>query len=177
MLQLQFDKVVVREFTEDDIPNKIKWINDPENNTYLHYDLPLEYDKTLSWFENKSDNRFDFVIEYDSFPVGLVGLINIDKISLKSEFYISMGECAYKGKGIATIATKLVLQYAFGVLQLNKVYLNVDEENIAACKLYEKCGFRQEGRFEQDLWHRGKLISRLRYAAFADEINMIEGKN
>ena len=169
MIHLKSQNIVVREFEEKDIENKVKWINDPENNEYLHYDLPLEYEKTLLWYRHKASNRLDCVIECDFVPVGLIGLIGIDEVSRKAEFYISMGENSYKRKGISTTATKLLLDYAFGVLNLNKIYLNVDEENIAACKLYEKCGFRQEGRFEEDLMHRGRLINRLRYSAFAKD--------
>ena len=46
-------EISIRKFNENDIHNKIKWINDSKNNKYLHYDLPLEYDKTLKWFEKK----------------------------------------------------------------------------------------------------------------------------
>ena len=37
--------VTIRKFEEKDIANKIKWINDERNNRFLHYDLPLEYEK------------------------------------------------------------------------------------------------------------------------------------
>ena len=41
----------------------------------------------------------------------------------KSEIYITIGEHELKGKGIAKEATKLLLNYAFDTLDLNKVYL------------------------------------------------------
>ncbi len=65
-------EISIRKFNENDIHNKIKWINDSKNNKYLHYDLPLEYDKTLKWFEKNCDNknRFDAVIEFNNIPVG-----------------------------------------------------------------------------------------------------------
>ena len=170
MFCLAEGKITVREFTRLDIDNKVQWINDEKNNRYLHYDLPLCREKTLIWFEQKSDNRLDCVMEYDGVPVGLIGLLNIDSKNKKAEFYISMGRDDFKRKGIATGATKLLLQYAFQECQLNKIYLNVDEENEAACKLYEKIGFKQEGRFLQDLMHRGVLINRLRYAIFEKEL-------
>ncbi len=171
MLQLQFDKVVVREFTEDDIPNKIKWINDPENNTYLHYDLPLEYDKTLLWFERIRENetRLDAVIEYKGIPVGLIGLLCIDKKNLKAEFYICMGESAYKGKGIAKSASNLLINYTFDVLKLNKIYLYTEQENIPAQKLFEKLGFKKEGLLEQDLIYNGRKVNRYTYGILKED--------
>ena len=59
-------QVTIRKFEFDDIPNKVKWINNPLVNRYLHYDLPLEIKKTEEWFianQNRSD-RFDAVIYY-----------------------------------------------------------------------------------------------------------------
>lgn len=167
-MRLSDNEVTVREFCKEDIDNKVKWINDPENNQYLHYDIPITYEGTLNWFNSKSRiNRLDCVIEYTGIPVGLIGLLSIDHNSRKAEFYISMGDTSFKRKGIATRAINLILEYAFGDLNLNKVYLNVDEENIPACKLYEKTGFVCEGLFLQDLMHHGRLVNRKRYAKFA----------
>jgi len=169
MFCLKNELISVREFSEEDIENKVKWINDEKNNRYLHYDIPLSVEKTFEWFKHKTENRLDCVILYDNIPVGLIGLIGIDKSNQKAEFYISMGRDDFKRKGIATTATKLILQYAFKQLSLNKVFLNVDEENEAACRLYEKIGFKIEGKFEKDIFHRGTLINRLRFAIFSDD--------
>ena len=89
----QFDDVKLRKFTFEDIPRKIEWINNPENNQYLHYDLPLEYEKTVAWYERTKDrtDRFDAVIEYCGEPVGLTGLTNIDFKNSKAEDYRIVG--------------------------------------------------------------------------------------
>lgn len=163
-------QVGVRPFKLEDVSLKVEWINNPENNQYLHYDIPLSYDKTCNWFHGKNnDVREDCVIEYKGIPVGLIGLLSIDKVSQKAEFYISMGDTGYKRKGIATAATRLVLKHAFHDLGLNKVYLNVDADNQEACGLYEKVGFVCEGYFKQDLMHRGRLVDRKRYAILKED--------
>lgn len=169
-------QVRIRPFVLEDVPLKVEWINNPENNQYLHYDIPLSLEKTCNWFRCKNDDvRRDCMIEYQGIPVGLIGLLAIDKVSVKAEFYISMGETEYKRRGIATEATRLMLDYAFTELQLNKVYLNVDAANLGACALYEKVGFTCEGVFKEDLLHRGRLVDRKRYAMLKKEyINQIE---
>lgn len=159
----------MRDFTEEDIHLKVRWINDPQNNQYLHYDLPLEYEKTLKWFRERNlDRRLDCTIEYDGVPVGLIGLLEIDSTNRKAEYYITIGVQECKKRGIATVASCMLIRYAFDVLLLNKVYLNVDAENDGACALYEKIGMVCEGCFAQDLWHRGAFIDRKRYAITRD---------
>lgn len=167
---LKNKEIVIRTFVEGDIENKVQWINNPENNEFLHYDIPLNYEKTLEWYKTKNNTvRCDCVIEYDGLPVGLIGLFEINQYHKKAEFYISMGNTNFKRKGIATISSKLILEYAFTELMLNKVYLNVDSENIIACKLYEKIGFVCEGEFIEDMFHRGKFINRKRYAMLSSQ--------
>lgn len=163
-------EIKLRIFEFSDIPKKIEWINNPQNNQFLHYDIPLEYEKTRKWFNNKdNDKRIDFIIEADDIPVGVIGLLAIDKDNRKAEYYITVGEVEYKHRGVASKATELLLQYAFEELKMHKIYLNVDAENIAACKLYEKMGFNCEGTFKEDMLFHGKYIDRKHYAII-DEV-------
>lgn len=160
--------VSLRAFEERDIEKKVEWINNPENNRHLHYDIPLCPEKTLNWFRNKDNSRrIDCVIEYDGTPVGLIGLLAIDHVHHKAEFYISMGEPGYKKRGIATEATRMLVEYGFRELKLHKIYLNTDGDNFPAHRLFEKVGFTREGYFVDDMIHRGHYIDRVRYAIFS----------
>lgn len=158
-------KVTIRKFEKTDIVNKIKWINNPENNIYLHYDLPLMKDKTEGWFEKNKDSaeRYDAVIEVDDIAVGIIGLLNIDKKNRKAEYYVTIGEKEYRGKGISVKATKLLIEYAFQRLGLNRIYLYVEKENISAIKSYERIGFRREGELCQDIFSKGHYVDRYVY--------------
>lgn len=170
-MYISVDKISLRDFTASDIDNKIRWINDFDNNLYLHYDIPLNYEDTLLWFNSKNNQtRLDCTIEYCGVPVGIIGLLNIDYVNLKAEYYVCLGEKRFKRKGIAKKASEILISYAFDILNLNKVYLNVDAENVDACKLYEKLGFVCEGTFIKDMIHRGKFIDRKRYAILNNKI-------
>ena len=167
------EKVAIRKFTTDDITLKVEWINDPKNNKYLHYDLPLEIEKTSKWFERikDSETRFDGVIEYDNIPVGLIGLLDVDAKNKKAEYYICLGNHDYKGKGIAKIASRLLLEYAFNHLKLEKVYLFTEEDNLSAWNLFEKIGFKREGLLKNDLIYNNRKISRYVYGILKEGFN------
>lgn len=164
-------EVALRAFEASDVGKKVEWINDPENNTYLHYDLPLEYEKTLQWYERVKDSetRLDLTILYNGEPVGVIGLLSIDKRNGKAEYYITLGAPEAKGRGVASKASSLLLDYAFDVLGLNRVYLFTESENTRAQKLFSRVGFVSEGLFRDDLFSRGRYVDRLAYSVIAKD--------
>lgn len=168
-------QVRIRKFLKEDIPLKVKWINNPEINKYLHYNLPLEEEKTLQWYENNKNNtnRIDNTIEIledDLYtPVGLIGLLGVDNINKKAEFYICIGERNTQGKGIAEKASIQFINQCFKNTDLNKIYLYTEKANIAAQKLFEKVGFKKEGLLIEDLIYNEKKIDRYVYGLLRED--------
>lgn len=163
--------ITIRKFEYKDIAKKVEWINNPENNQFLHYDIPLEVEKTQKWFEVNSGrmDRYDGIIEADGVPCGTIGLLNIDRKNSKAEYYIAMGETALKGRGVSTKASKLILDYGFKQLNLNKIYLFTEKNNIPAQRLFEKVGFLKEGCMRSDIFSHGKYVDRFAYGITREE--------
>lgn len=62
------------------------------------------------------------------------------------------------GQGYGTEVTRLVVDYALDIAGLHRVSLGVYDFNPRAQRVYEKCGFRPEGRLREalrweDQWH------------------------
>lgn len=172
-------KVAIRRFEDADVPKKVEWINDPRNNAFLHYDLPLEEEKTRKWFEaakNRTD-RADYTILMDGRPVGLIGLLGIDRKNLKAEFYITMGEEDAKGCGVGLAATRLIFQEAVEVYGLQRLYLFTEVENVRAQQLFAKAGFEQEGLLRKDLVYRGRIVDRYLYGIDLEALAMDSGEH
>lgn len=166
-------KVNIRRFERTDIPKKVEWINNPENNQFLHYDTPISIVGTERWYDSHQgeETRYDAVIEADGVPVGTIGLLSIDRKNSKAEYYIAMGEVDYKGKGVAKEASKLILAYGFETLRLNRIYLFTEVENISAQKLFERVGFVREGVIRQDIVSHGKYVDRIAYGFLREDWN------
>jgi len=167
----EFEDVRIRKFEFRDIENKVRWVNDNENNEFLHFDLPLEYEKTCKWFEAIKDreDRYDAVIEYKGIPVGIVGFTNIDYKNKKAEEYVIVGETSYKRKGIATKAGVLIALYGFKVLKLNKIVAHVEYGN-PSLYLYIKKGFNVEGFLQNDLWMVDNYVDRFILGLFEKDL-------
>ena len=163
--------ITIRKFEAKDIPLKVEWINNPLNNRYLHYNLPLKEDETYRWFERNQNriDRYDATIEADGIAIGLIGLLDIDFQNYKAEYYITIGNREYLGKGIAFQASKLLLDYAFYELRLNRIFLFTEYNNTAAQRLFEKIGFKKEGLAQDDLFYKGRYVSRFLYGICKDD--------
>jgi diamine N-acetyltransferase len=90
----------------------------------------------------------------DSVPVGTAGLFKIDHLHGTADFGIALGE--RRGRGLGTEATRLTLDFAFHVLQLRNVLLDVLAWNQAGLTAYERAGFRRVGVRRGTVMSRGR---------------------
>lgn len=147
--------IYIRPITIEDTENIVKWRNSPEVTVNFIYRTQLTAESHLQWMKNKVETgqvaQFIIVEKEGEKPIGSVYLRDIDTVNKKAEFGIFIGENSTRGKGYGTQATKLILDYAFKELDLNKVMLRVFAYNKGAIKCYEKAGFTNEGCFRQDV--------------------------
>ena len=77
-----------------------------------------------------------------------------------------IGNKNFQGKGFASEASRLVIEYCFKNLQLRKVNLGVLAKNKIAINLYKALGFSIEGIFKKHLFHKGKFEDIFRMSTF-----------
>ncbi len=88
--------------------------------------------------------------------LGEVVLNDLDEDNRSVNFRIVLASHAH-GQGYGTEATRLAVEYAFEA-GLHRVHLEVFAHNPRARRVYEKCGFTEEGRHRDALrwdgaWH------------------------
>jgi len=142
-----------------------KWRNDPELISYLG--APFRYinkETDDAWFQSyqrsrSSQVRCAIVTERSRRAVGFVNLTDIDPVSRSCEFHILIGDSSRRNKGIGTEATRLMLEHAFGNLNMHRVWLKVLQQNKRAIKVYENLGFKKEGLLREAAYKQGKYHS------------------
>ena len=82
---------------------------------------------------------------------------------------IIIGDKAYWGQGYGTDAVRAMLSWAFGWLNLNRVYLTVYAYNERAIGCYLKCGFLQEGTMRQAHYSEGQYHDHLMMGILRNE--------
>lgn len=170
---LHGEKIYVRLLEKEDLPRRVKWVNDEETNATLGFDYPISISKTMSWFQNtvNDSSKINFVIvDINSDKlIGMAGLLGIDYKDSNAEFYITIGEKEYRGLHIPDETISLILEYAFLELGLYKIYLHTFEYNKKAQRVYERNGFIQEGVLRKHKWKHGELRDIVYYSILKDE--------
>jgi len=160
----------LRPLERDDLP----FVHELDNNeSVMHYwfEEPYEafvelcdlYDKHI---HDQSERRF--IVERDRVSVGLVELVEINHIHRRAEFQIIIAP-EHQGNRYATVATRLAMDYAFTVLNLYKLSLIVDCENLRAIGVYKKLGFHEEGLLRHEFFVDGEYRDVFRMAIFQPE--------
>jgi RimJ/RimL family protein N-acetyltransferase len=159
------ESVRLRGVEESDIDKFVTWLNDPEVIQNLLIFWPLTMKQEEKWFEELSkrepyEQPLAIEIKTDTGweLVGNSSLQKFDWITRCAEAGIFIGNKAHWGKGFGSEAMKLLLQFGFNRLNLNRIYLHVFETNPRAIRSYEKVGFKHEGRLRQDFYKNGQYI-------------------
>jgi RimJ/RimL family protein N-acetyltransferase len=82
--------------------------------------------------------------------------MNINWTIRSAEVGIFIGEKSCWNKGYGAEVMSLLLKFGFNNLNLNRIYLRVDDANKGGIRAYEKAGFVHEGRFRQGTFYNGK---------------------
>jgi N-acetylneuraminate synthase len=145
-LRLGDGEVALRPMANEDAPLIVRWRNQPEVAAQLFSEHPPTLEDHQAWFANlqRRSDRLEFVIVAGDKPVGTIGLSQIDFGARSAEYGILIGEEQFRGRGIAGRASKLLLQFAFEVLDLAHVDLALFRDNEGARRLYEKLGFVEQ---------------------------------
>ena len=148
------------------------WLADMEVAQYLtvaYHIISLDVEReTLERFVRQGDH-FAIVDSKTDKLIGGCGYLNLDHVNRTAEVGIFIGEKSYWNKGFGEEAMRLLLDYAFNILNLNNIMLNVYAYNTRAIRCYRKIGFREIGRRRQARRIQGRSYDILFMDILAEE--------
>lgn len=116
------------------------------NNVRDHLPNPYTVTNALQWIAHCKDEKpsVNFAITFNGEPVGSIGCKRKEDVERKNiEIGYFLGE-KYWGKGIATEAVRLLLEYIKQQFDVERAYAEVFEHNKASMKVLQKNGFYLE---------------------------------
>ena len=149
---LEGEKVRLRPVEERDLSHFVRWLADSEMTRWLeHFDKPPTLEEEYEWWHDKRSDPDNVLWAIETPDGQLVGTteLRLTLAAERAEMGIAIHDKTQWSGGLGTDAVRLVVDYAFEELDLNRVELTTDEENARAIRCYEKVGFVREGLLRQ----------------------------
>jgi len=157
------ERIRLRAPEREDLPKFVDWLNDPEVREGISIVLPFSQAEEEIWFDEmikRPAPEHPMAIEIreaDGWTmVGTCGFHEIYWRNRSAEVGILIGDKTRWNLGYGTEVMRLLLNHGFQTLNLNRISLQVFENNPRAIRTYKKVGFRREGVKRQAMYLSGQ---------------------
>ena len=168
--------VALRHWREDDADELVAALDDPEVSLWIPaIPYPYRLEDTLAFFD-LADRESDagrmvagaIVDASDGRLLGGIGLSSISRSNASAEvgYWVAVGE---RGRGVATRATALLVEWGFAELELDRIALLADVDNVGSRRVARKLGFVEEGVLRSHLMTRRGRRDSVMYARLAGD--------
>jgi ribosomal-protein-alanine N-acetyltransferase len=173
---LEGASVLLREFRSADARAASAWVGDPDAVRFVPLG-PLSAAQAVDYVEqlmseaarNPRDGYTLALVERSTGEVvGSVALGIDSRVHRRAEIGYILRRDRW-GRGYATEAANLVIDFAIQQLGMHRVWAVCDPENPASVRVLEKCGMQCEGRLRDDLLVHGSWRDSLLYATVATD--------
>lgn len=177
-MTLTTDRLLLREFTEDDWPRVREYQLDP---MYLRYYPWTPKDRSpeavrdfvagfMSYRTESPRTRYQLAVTLK--PEGvLIGNCGIRRSSA-DQTTADLGyelDPKYWGRGYASEAAEAMVSFGFSRLGLHRIEATCVADNLGSIRILEKLGMRLEGRLRERDFYKGRWWDTLSYGILAQE--------
>lgn len=173
---LMGEKVYLRAIQEEDLPQLLAWRNLPHFRQYFREYRELNMQMQKQWFQtavtnDKNTIMFSICHKETHSLLGCCGLCSINWVHRWAELslYIGDKECYIDEDGYAFDSCQILFDYAFGELNLNKIWAEIYELDHPKKKLYTALGFHRDGVLREHYFYRGKYWDSLLFSFLKNE--------
>lgn len=124
--------------------------------------------KYIDSYENSDYYRWAIILKDNGECIGQIAYFLVDTKNNFAEIEYCIGS-DFQCRGLATEATKAVIEYGFSKINLHKVQICTKTINIPSQKVIEKCGFHYEGTLRDYFYMNGEYVGRLYYSILETE--------
>jgi RimJ/RimL family protein N-acetyltransferase len=158
---LRGERVWLRSATKADFIEDAAAVSDRDTGHFLGLKTPISPDDAAEFAQQlisqQGRGAFSFAICLlaDDRRVGTITLRAVDRENGAAEMAITITDKADQGQGLGTDALNCLVDYGFGELRLERIYLHVFDYNERAMRSYEKAGFQTDAVLRRHRFHRG----------------------
>ncbi len=155
------ERVELRDHSRENYPLYAEWYGDPEVwNLTSWANSPLSPEAVAQLFDRRKVSRADcsFAIHRrgEETPIGVISLTNVSRANSQADLSVIVGSREDREQGFGPEAIDLILEYGFEEVGLERIGLSVFDFNTPAISVYQKLGFKEEGRVKKAIKRDGE---------------------
>ena len=176
-MEFKTERIFIRPVSIGDKESIFAYRSDPETYKYLSL-IPQSTDDVEDFIRKSSGEInvpgtwFQFVIieQLNKQVIGDIGIHYLDTDPENKQVEIGYTlDKKYRGKGYATEALTVLINYLIIDLNKHRITASIDPTNLSSIQLIERLGFRKEAHFIESLFFHGMWVDDLIYAILAKE--------
>lgn len=162
--------VGLRAIEREDLSQLKNWRNNTEFRKFFREVNELNDFNQNKWFESicsrDSINKMFAIVKLDTNElIGVSGLCYIDWVNRSADFSIYIGyEDLYIDDLYAIETGKVMKDYAFGVLNLHRLWAEIYSIDEKKKVFFDALGFRLDGELKETYWYDNKWHNSLYYS-------------
>ncbi len=163
--------VRLRPLEIDDIEVSSRWLAEEDLGEIMGY-LPKSLHNQIEWFKTATmdSTKLLFAIcDNEQNYIGNVALGNINLIDRNADLSVFIADPKARRIGMGSDAVKLILNFAFNRLNLNKVKVRTSEEYSGAIDFWTNLGFVKEGELRSEKFQFGKYTNKHLFGILREE--------
>ena len=162
---VKFDGVGIRAIEVEDLQVIQTWRNDEKLRRYFREYRDFSMDQKKDWYNKMihSKNFEMFVVvdlNNDNEPIGVAGITYIDWQNRHADVHFYIGK---NGEWIddkySPTAIKLILNYGFKTLNLNKLWAEIYEIDYKKLSFFKSLGFEVDATLREHYYYEGKYYN------------------
>lgn len=168
--RMESERILLRPITLDDAEDMYEYTSDEETTRFIyepHKDLNHTKRVIANYYAEEPIGKYAVVLKESNKMIGVI------EFRVKED--IKSGDLGYTlsryywGNGYMTEAGKLILELAFKILGLERVYAAYDVRNPASGRVMERLGMKYEGTLRRDHMIKGVLTDSVHYSILKEE--------
>jgi len=175
-MRIHTERLVLRDFVADDWPAVLAYQRDPRYLRFYPWTDRTEAevrDFVQMFLDQQSEQprrKFQLAItlQGDDRVIGNCGIRRKPDNDWEADIGYELA-LEHWGKGYATEAAQAIVKFGFEGLRLHRISSWCIADNIASARVLEKVGLRQEGRFRENEYFKGRWWDTLLYGLLESE--------
>ena len=142
---------------ESDLEMIMEWRMRPYITEYMNTDPELTLEGQKAWYDKikNGGKEFNWIIQCDGVPVGLIRIMDIDRTNSRCSWGYYVAEKSYRSLKLALNLEWSLYDFVFDVLKLHKLCNETFAENQRVIKLHTICGSKVDGILRQHIYKNG----------------------